>query len=177
MSDEIAVLGVVENTYVVSDDERTGWFRRRAVERTITFLDWTIDGRPLRELVADVDGRVPSEVTVLQNRGAAPGVGRDVLRLLLGRSVGDEFSIVMPDGRAPILLCSMCFDLECATLTAEVVWHDDRAEWRDVAWQVARDDLHLEDSDFEPTTIVFDRAQYESLIHGLLLNELEVADG
>jgi hypothetical protein len=168
MASTPSTLGVVEDHYVAYDDERVGWFRHKSVEHTITYLDWTIDGRPLRELVRYVDGSAPREVTVLQNDWSAIGVGRSLLKSLLGLPVGGGFDVVMPDGRIALLFCPTCFDLDCGTLTAEVEFSDTFVLRRDIAWQVGYDPLDLTDSEFDPPTLTFDRAQYEAELKRLL---------
>jgi hypothetical protein len=168
MASITSTLGVVEDQYVAYDHERVGWFRHKPVVRTITYLDWTIDGRPLREHVRYVDGSVPREVTVLQNDWSALGVGRSLLKSLLGLPARGGFDVAMPDGRIALLFCPTCFDLDCGTLTAEVAFSDRFVEWRNVAWQVAYEPLDLTDSEFDPPTLTFDRAQYEAELKRLL---------
>ena len=168
MASTPSTLGVVEDHYVAYHDERVGWFRHKSVEHTITYLDWTIDGRPLRELVRYVDGSVPREVSVLQNDWSALGVGRSLLNSLLGLPARGGFDVAMPDGRIALLFCPTCFDLCCATLTTEVEISDSYVEWRDIAWQVGYDPLDLTDSEFDPPTLTFDRAQYEAELNRLL---------
>ena len=160
MTEAVSTLGVVEDSYVVSDEERVGWFRRRQVDRTVRYLDWTVDGRPLRDHLTYVDSTSPGEVTVLQNDWAASGVGRQLVKALLGKESSSRYDVVMPDGRVALLFCSYCFDLDCATLTAEIVFADDFVEWRDVGWQVGYEPLELSDSEFDPPTFRFDRVQY-----------------
>lgn len=170
MPSEPSILGVVEDDYIAYHEERAGWFRRRSVERTITYLDWTIDGEPLREILRYVDGRVPSEVTVLQNSEVSVGVSRVMLKSLLGLAGGGgpEFTIAMPDGRIALLVCPTCFDLCCATLTAEVEFSDAQVTWREIAWQVGYEPLDLTNSEFEPPTLTFSRAQYGAELMRLL---------
>lgn len=168
MASTPSTLGVVEDHYVAHHDERVGWFRHKSVQHTITYLDWTIDGRPLRELVRYVDGSVPREVTVLQNDWSGLGVGRSLLNSLLGLPARGGFDVALPDGRIALLFCPTCFDLCCATLTTEVEISDSYVEWRDIAWQVGYDPLNLTDSEFDPPTLTFDRAQYEAELNRLL---------
>lgn len=172
MTAPVSQLAVTENRCTLVEDQRVGWLRHRGVERTTTFLDWTIDGRPLREHVPFVDGRVPDEATVLQNERTASGVGRASLITLLDLPGRSEFDVRMPDGRVALLFCRTCFDLSCATLTAEVVaTSDGTVEWRDVAWQVGYEPLDLGGSEFDPPTFVFDAAQYRALLRRLLVEE------
>lgn len=168
MASTPSTLGVVEDQYVTYEEERVGWFRHKPVERTITFLDWMIDGRPLREHVRSGDGSVPGEVTVLQNDRSALGVGRSLLQSLLGLPARGAFDVAMPDGRIALLFCPTCFDLDCATLTAEVEFSDRCVKWRDIAWQVGYDPLDLTDSEFDPPSLTFNRVQYEAELKRLL---------
>ncbi|CAN5270826.1 hypothetical protein BH09ACT10_BH09ACT10_18240 [soil metagenome] len=172
MDETISTIGVVEDSYVVSDEERAGWFRRRQVDRTITYLDWAINGLPLREHLKYVDGSSPGEVTVLQNDWAAPGVGRQLIETLLGKESSSNYDVAMPDRRVAVLFCAYCFDLDCATVTAVIVFSNDVVEWRDVGWQVSYESLDLSDGEFDPPTFRFDRAQYVAELERLLELEL-----
>ncbi|RBY77387.1 hypothetical protein DQ239_10895 [Blastococcus sp. TF02-09] len=147
--------------------EKVGWFRRELVPRAVTYLDWTIDGVPLREVVAWPDGSVASEVTPVRNDAALPDYEADYLRAILGEPVSREWT-VMPDGRVPLLVCHVDFDLDCRALTAELVRGDDRVEWRSIGWQAAYAPLDLTEQEMPVTSLVFDRQQYDDVVRPLL---------
>ncbi len=151
----------------LSVEERAGWFRRKIKGREIGFLDWTIDGVPLRVVIAWPNGAIAGEVTPIRNERAEREYRIDYLRALLGGLVGSE-SAVMPDGRVPLLVCPHDFDLGCRALTTEVVSDGDTVEWRDIAWQAASEPLHLAEQEMPVISLTFDRVQYEKVVRGLL---------
>lgn len=166
----VSTLGVVERSYVLSDEVRSGWFRREQVDRAVTYLDWAVDDVPLRDHLQAGVADLTTFVTALQNEEARPVAGRTVIKALLGKLERPDDEAVMPDGRVALIQC-WCFDLNCSTLTAEVVAADDVVEWRDVSWQVAYEPIDLGYADFDPPTFRFDRAQYTAELQRLI--ELE----
>ena len=49
---QISVLGTAADVVVQHVDEKVGWFRRKFVPRGFPYLEWTVDGVPLRQIVA-----------------------------------------------------------------------------------------------------------------------------
>lgn len=160
-----------------------GDVRRREGGTTAPALEWTIDDVPLREVVSD-HGSIP-----VLTRGVGPGHRRESLLRLRGdrtdlptfeprfeRSWFDRlfglrgipyapYGPAFEDGRVVLLECA-CGDLDCPTLSTEVVVADEHVEWRDVGWQVTYEPFN------GPTgalfTARFDRAQYLAVVDELL---------
>jgi hypothetical protein len=135
-------------------------------------LDWTIDGVPLREVLAWPNGTVAEEVTPLHNDWASAEYRLDYLRALLGDPVSSK-QAVMPDGRVRLLVCPVDFDLGCRTLTAAIAFRENTVEWRDIAWQANYEPLELAEQEMAAVSVTFDRAQYESLVRALLVAETD----
>ncbi len=164
MSAEIARLGTVASS-VDLQEHRTKWFRSEITTRTIKFLDWTIDGRPLREIVRYQDG-LPSDTTGM--RGDWPAeYTRQSLAVLLDVSAGGP-EVRMDDGRIALLYCLACGDLGCGALTAQVVTGPETVEWRDIGWQNDYEPFDPSGQDLPIFTVTFNRAQYEATIGALL---------
>lgn len=133
--------------------------------RDVGYLDWTIDGVPLREVLAWPNGTVAKEVALLQNDRAPAQYRIDYLRALLGGAVRSE-QAVMPDGRVPILVCPVDFGLGRRALTAPIAFGEDAVQWRDIAWQSDIEPLELAEQELAAVSVTFDRAQYECLVRG-----------
>ena len=145
------------------------WSARRATDRDSAFEDWTVDGVPLRRLVADRWGvpDVPSELTRLWPE--APRAAVAGLRALLGDGTPD-----FEDGRVALLVCAVDQDINCRALAASLVIEDDAVHWRDVGWQVDFEEFVPAPDEYGPLpTYTFDRRQYEVLL-GELLRRYEV---
>ena len=67
MEHQISVLGTAADVVVQHVDEKVGWFRRKLVPRGFPYLEWTVDGVPLRQIVAWPTGEVAGEVTRLSD--------------------------------------------------------------------------------------------------------------
>ena len=167
MAGLISSLGTAPATVSVPVAEKGGWFRQKLVPRAFTYVEWTIDGVPLREVMAWPDGSVAPEVTPMQNGYAESEYEADYLRAILGEPISRE-GTVMPDGRVPLLVCHVDFDLNCRALTAELVRSDDRVEWRNIGWQAAYEPLDLTEQEMPVTTLVFDRQLYDDVVRPLL---------
>lgn len=165
-------LGTTPAVLSLAGWEKVGWFRSRIVTRDVGYLDWTIDGVPLREVLAWPNGTVAEEVTPLHNDRASAEYRLDYLRALLSEPVRSK-QAVMPDGRVPILVCPVDFDLGCRALTAEIAFSENTVEWRDIAWQANFEPLELAEQELAPVSVTFDRAQYEGLVRALLVAETD----
>ncbi len=151
--------------------EKTGWLRSKFVDREFGFQDWTIDGTPLRELVAYRNGQVEGDVTPIQNEWAGKGLAVASLSTLLGQDSGSRFDTKMPDGRVALLFCASCFDVGCGALTADLVRDGEFVEWRDIGWQRDYEPLNLEMQEAPVISLRFERVAYEELLRGLLIAE------
>ena len=104
------MLGTAADVVVQHVDEKVGWFGRKLVPRGFPYLEWTVDGVLLRQIVAWPTGEVAGEVAPIQNEYV--GVEADYLRAILGEPVERDWTI-MSDGRVPLLVCGTDFDLNC----------------------------------------------------------------
>lgn len=163
----ISLLGTSSDVVAAPVAERVGWFRKKFVGREFGYLEWTIDGVPLREIVAWPNGDVASEVTPVQSGYAMREYEADYLRAVLGQPTAREWT-VMPDGRVPLLVCPIDFDLDCRALTAKIVHDDSKVEWRDIAWQVGYEPLDLSEQEMPVVTLAFDSKQYDVVVRALL---------
>ncbi|SDB99962.1 hypothetical protein SAMN05660690_0127 [Geodermatophilus telluris] len=137
---------------------------RRPHERPTAFEDWTVDGVPLRRLVADRWGvaDLPVEMSRLWPEDPSSAVAG--LRALLGEGAGD-----LRDGRVALLVCPVDQDLSCRALGARVRVGDDAVEWRDVGWQDDVEPFAPAPDEYGPLLgFRFGRAQYERLLRELL---------
>ncbi|MFZ1409914.1 MAG: hypothetical protein WAS07_00480 [Micropruina sp.] len=94
------------------------------------FLDWTVNGEALRTKLGWANP--PDDSTNLVS-------GWDLETALewldgLARSSAGEF----PDGRAAILICQLCGDLECGALSTRVTRDEGTVSWSDFGWQTPR---------------------------------------
>lgn len=167
-----SILGASPDVVVHHVDERVGWLRRQLVPREFAYLEWTVDGVPLRSVVAWPGGEVAAEVTPIQNSYATRDYEADYLRALLGDPVERDRAI-MSDGRVPLLVCGIDFDLNCRALTAELVVGTDTVEWRDIAWQADDEPLDLGEQAQPVLSLTFDRTQYDSVVRPLLASAAE----
>lgn len=154
---------------------RFKWFRGQTTVHRIEFLDWMIDGIPLRALFRGENGELPGEVTTVQNAAVNREFGSHVLRVLAGERLHAECSARMPDGRIPLLLCQVCYDLNCPTLTADVHIGAETVQWCDIGWQVAYEPFDPTEQARPPAAFEFDRAHYEALLADLLSTDAETS--
>lgn len=103
----------------------------------------------------------------IQNDCATRDYEADYLRAVLGQPVTRDWT-VMRDGRVPLLVCHIDFDLNCRALTAEITYSEDVVEWRDIAWQADYEALDLAEQEQAVVTLCFDRQQYDSVVGPLL---------
>lgn len=173
MSDSVsslAVLGTRWTEFPTSKPRRRGFLglRSEQVERTVSILDWTIDGRPLRDRLGFADVRPCIEVTFMSQTNRGWDFTIESLRaLLLENESGFDPWVQFTDGRAGILFCPQCGDLDCGAVSADVRFKGSVVEWRDVAYQNGFTDGVFPD-DPPAFSLRFDRAQYEATVRALL---------
>jgi hypothetical protein len=164
---EYSRLGTATETVIGYVEEQRRWFGRKSVEREIEYLEWTIDGVPLREVVAWPNGWIADDVTPINNANADRAYEADYVRAILGEPVLRDWTL-MPDGRVPLLVCPLDFDLDCGALTAQLRRDHGRVVWGDIAWQHADHPLDLPGQEISVISLEFDAAQYDGIVRPLL---------
>lgn len=112
------------------------------------FLDFTIDGRSLRDIANEPDMVTPLSRPWLED------VPTEVERLL-GRRDTD----VLSAGRAALLICRVDGDIACGALTARVHISNAQVGWTDWLWETDLGGLPVE---IDPGDFLFDRTAYEA---------------
>lgn len=140
--------------------EHTSGLRSPVVRREVAFLDFTVAGTPLRQLVQfpELPGAV-EEMTLLSQEWPAGAVHQ--LSALLGKPADDY-----DDGRTALLVCPVCCDLGCRALSAAVEIGATQVHWRQLGWQVNY--KPFTDPLTPPLEFRFDRAQYQAVLQPLL---------
>jgi hypothetical protein len=144
--------------------EVSGVVRQREQQHDIEYLDFTIDGTPLRTLVTQLPEtpRPVEEMTRLWDD--CPDEAVEQLRRLLGEEPGDY-----EDGRVALLVCNVCGDLGCRALSASLVATEEWVEWRDLGWQVDYEPFDGAQAGFTPAlTFRFDLSDYTSTLRELM---------
>ena len=119
-------LGVVERTTTTMHS-----VGRRVETTRARFLDWTLNGIVLRSMLGWETP--PSDSTCLVS-GWDLDEGLAWLERLRFEGAGG-----FPDGRAAVLVCPECGDLECGALSVNVT-RGGTVVWSDFGWQVPRKD-------------------------------------
>lgn len=170
-ADPLAVLGV---EWAEREQWRTVWrgfLRLRAEEVAIAplrYLDWTVDGRPLRDRLILSNGRKCEDITFLSEGSHADELAIGSLRVLLGQDVSERDSRVRyDDGRVGLLFCPGCGGLDCGGVSADVRVLDTTVEWRSVGYQDSWHPFEPE-QDVPVFTLRFDRPQYETTVRAIL---------
>lgn len=155
---------------------------------TVEFLDWEIDGVSLRDryeadtemtLLQDQEWMQPHRAEAIARlRGEVtapptyvPEFHQTRLQKRLGRrgTPVARFGAAFDDARVGLLFC-LCGDIDCPTLSTEVVVSADLVHWRDIGWQVGYapfgSDMAPESPEHGQAT--FDRAEYDALLASLL---------
>ena len=164
------VLSTIPTTTSWMDYGGTGQKRQ---ERVLTFLDFTIDGVPLRNLAT---GRLNAphrvqEMTRLCELAPWTETAADGLLRLLQRD-GPDFD----DGRVALLVCPIDADLGCRALSATIVWSTATVEWRDLGWQVSYEPFLNQEDAFQPAlSFRFERSAYVALLGALLAHFEQLA--
>jgi hypothetical protein len=130
-------------------------------ERPVEFLDFFINGLPLRDLL-DIpeDWEQPLFETTALRDDWRPKAAVEYLDRLLGILPGDY-----DDGRVALLLCPICGDLWCGALSMELTVLPEAVTWQKFGWQGDIDDD--EPHPFPGLSFTFDRIQYEQLLGAL----------
>jgi hypothetical protein len=124
------------------------------------FLDVVVDERPLRAMIAGAEDQVSPFADTW-----VPGAVRDAAAALIARKPDDPR---LEPGRAALLLCAECGDLDCGAVTARVTASDERVTWTDFRWDGASE---TEPDDLLPELdpgFTFDRHAYERTIREAL---------
>lgn len=163
---ELSRLGVIATEAEDVVLELTG--RDYVETRTpVQFDDWTVDGRPLRELIPHDRGPVPGQRTFMRHEDIYRPFAVASLAALLGEDSPTENAWVrFDDGRVGVLFCESCGDMDCATLSAAIEFDTETVTWRDIAFQVGYEPFTLDGQ--LPVTITFGRPDYEGLLRALL---------
>lgn len=103
----------------------------RAETSEHAFLDWTVNGHLLRTMLGWKNP--PSECTCLVTGWDLDAALAWLEGLRLGGAGG------FPDGRAAVLVCNECGDLECGALSVRVT-REATVHWSDFGWQVPREE-------------------------------------
>jgi hypothetical protein len=161
-----AELGVVRATVENVTIEHK-YFRRVETRTAIAFDDWTIDGLPLREFFAGLGNKPPLERTFMTDDRADASFAAESLRALIDEDTrGSDPWVRFSDGRVGLLFCPACGDMDCSTLSAQILVDDQQVVWRDIAYQVGYQPFSLDE--MTPMTLTFERDKYEALIRRLL---------
>lgn len=133
----------------------------REDKHQIEFLDFFVDGQPLRELLSVPDEMAKPEQETTALRDDWPHAAVEQLDRLMSLMPAD-FS----DGRVSLLICPVCGDQACGAMTMELTTTADTVTWRRFGWQ---DGITDEPQPwlFEDQTFTFDRAKYERLLKSL----------
>jgi hypothetical protein len=127
----------------------------------IDFLDFFVDGRPLRELLSVPDEMAKPEQETTALRDDWPHAAVEQLDRLLSLTPAD-----FDDGRVSLLICPVCGDQACGAMTMELITTADTVSWQRFGWQDGVTD-EPQPWLFEDQTFTFDRAEYERLLQSL----------
>lgn len=175
----VSVLGTRWNEYPQWKSVSFGFLNLRSKTVALPparFLDWTVDGEPLRSHFELDDGNPCQEVTFLVEGSEGDRFAIESLKVLLAESSsGFDPWVQYSDGRAGVLFCPQCGGLDCGALSVEVVVSDDFVEWRNVAYQDGMTGEVL--TGYGPVlSLRFNRVEYESLLRTLLTQWGDSAD-
>ncbi|MDO8149864.1 hypothetical protein [Isoptericola sp. b408] len=168
----LAVLGTRWEESERWDVRWRGFLWRRAEPiplSPVRFLDWTVDGAPLRDRLALLYGAPCTDITFLTEGSRGDAFAVESLRaLVLENESGVEPWVQFTDGRAGVLFCPQCGDLACGAVSADVRVTASAVEWRDIAYQDGISEA-IQIDEVPAFTLRFDRAQYEATVRGLLM--------
>ncbi|WP_424711542.1 hypothetical protein [Microbacterium sp. SLBN-111] len=144
------------------------WRFEATAREPLKFIDWTIDGQPLRDRMTFSNGRTCEDITFLIEGSRADGLAAASLRVLLGEDASDmDRWVRYDDGRVGLLFCRGCGGLDCGGVSTDVRVLDTTVEWRSVGYQDANHPFDTE-QEVPVFTLRFDRAQYETTVRTLL---------
>lgn len=179
-ADTTAPVSLLGTLWADREQWETKWrgflgLRPQFVQRPpLRYLDWTIDGVPLRDRLAFSNGTECTDITFMtEGSEGDPCILESLRALLLENDSGLDPWVQFTDGRAGIYFCPQCGDLLCGAVSAEVRYTDTTVEWRDVAYQggVITEDGMTEGINTEEVpafSLTFDRTQYEDTVRALL---------
>ncbi len=137
----------------------------------VTYVDFTVDGRPL---FADLAARTPEGldfVGVLQD--AWPIETAHAIERLLGQAPGD-----LPDGRVSLYVCPECGDLGCGAVTARLAVGPGVVTWQSIGWQADYDpDIAALGQDGVLPEVTFVRDAYERVLRAELTRVRPLING
>lgn len=116
------------------------------------FLDYVIDGTPLRGIVPGM-----ADLVTNLNRAWRPEAVAETVEILLGRRPDPDLG----GGRVPLLVCGACGGLDCGALTARLSVTDGEVRWSEWQWVDSEGERDL---DVQPEGYRFDRTTYETTI-------------
>lgn len=130
---------------------------RDPVEHEVHFLEPVVDGGPLRERVLDhgVVGVFTADLPALVERTAEE---------LLGGRVCDG----LPSGRVGLLVCQVCEDLGCGSLTVALDVGEREVVWSSPRWEDGREEATV-DERMGDATFRFERSGCEVAVRGAVL--------
>lgn len=148
--------------------EETGWFgwRTRRTQVPVHYLGWTVDGVPLHTMLHCVEGLPVVECTrMLTGSEGDLGVASSLSVLLADGESADGDPLQYDSGRTAVLFCPIDGTTGCATVAARITFDESTVTWSDFQIESFFDDSL---PGFEPLTLTFDRAEYESTVGDVL---------
>ena len=134
----------------------------------ITFLDWTIDGKPLRDRLGGDGGTPCREVSYLAEHTKGDLFALKSLKALVGEFEAEfDPDVRLRDGRVAAPYCPLCWEVDCGAVTVDLVMGERFVDWNSVAIQDGiTGDLCARDADL--FSVCFRRQEYESVVRSLI---------
>ena len=149
-----------------------------ALDKRVKYAPWLqgpltqrhliINGRPLLDLVGEINPHVTDVVSLLDDTW--PDSEIQFIRQITGRARRDVEYDALEPGRLPLYGCAECLDIQCGALTALVERSADGAtvRWSDLRWEDTYTP-HEEIADLSALgPFTFDAQRYDALLTGLL---------
>ncbi|HSX05253.1 MAG TPA: hypothetical protein VLF69_02195 [Candidatus Saccharimonadales bacterium] len=165
---KLSELGVVESEVMTRNvDTRIIKLRKFKEYDSKKVIDFTINGKNIKETVATEDPEAPKVATGLQEDFSLSEKIKYIQRLL---------GVVPPDlpsGRVALYMCPIDGDLLCDTVGCRIEFGKDTVTWSDFEWDVdAENDSAGEEGGESKvkglTTYSFNRKDYEALLNRLI---------